>query len=309
MQPEYRDSMQLTPRGVDLLAGYYSRKCLANIEAPKCEDESLVTLEDLPKMAKEVFSEALQEDGNFRCAFLFEDGPHCIPVIYIKEIESGLQFEAILVADSRGGHEGDAAQVLSEQFAHIEAVYRVDAPRRSDKTRSDDALSWWEGVRFAAIITGQRGNDYILPNMMQELRNRSKPSTVPRSGRVMAVTLPFELAKLSQLNDFFAAQLEAVADENPQRASEKRQQFTDFDKDHRVTVQMKDGNGGSTQVERIDWLRKESFKSPELMEIEFYNQQLTSISIHWTAECQNLFMQEMKAVKRNAVQTTPPPVK
>jgi hypothetical protein len=294
--------IQLGDSGLKLLKSYYARKYGAVIALPEHKESGRpVSIEEFPAKAHELFERARAGNGDARCAFLVGDGEQCVPVIFMRE--NGV--ESILVADSRGEHKDDLAQKLAAKFEKID-VYRVDAPRRRDKSKIDKASSYVDGMKFAATIAGRRRSSegavsYILPNMAQELRERSK---LPGPDRVMAVTLPAELAKLSQLDDLIKAEPEGDTKEVPMRGDAKKRTLTEFRDAHRVSIQapVDDSNGESVSESRIDYVRLKSFKYPDLIHIEHFNQELVKHcekagGEKWTPKRQSRFVEQLKNVR------------
>lgn len=289
-EPELRHGAMPLRLGLPLLAAYYARKYDAKIEFPDSHEDSLVASE-FALNPRSFIDRLRQGSGDVRHAFCL-DGAHSIPVVYMREGGK----EAVLVADSQGGH-SQIARDIAQAFAKDAPGLRVYEV--CGKRQNDFYSCYTDAVKTAVTLTGRTQNvdgshgRYRVPNLIGELEGRCAE---PQHG-VRSVRLPAELLKLSQSRQFVADQMRKRGDpalRDDPLGRKLQQVMADYSVKRTV-------NG--EQRQSLDYLRQKGLAYAEIIQIEFYNQQLIAAlgADAWTVREQNEFARQMKALLRSTV--------
>ena len=247
-------------------------------------------IETLPKTQDDV-----------RCVFYLE-GSHSIPVAYVKE--NGKKF--LVVSDSKGGKKDDLADLIAEAFAYQKVediqVFRVSTPRQADLYSC-----FSDAMKFAVLVTARRKNEhtgdfeeYLIPQLGEQMNTRQVPSdTNSEPSKVASVLLPNECLRLAQLTRFINEHLDSEAQDNPLRGDAKGRRWDQFQTDYERTFTT--GNDGAAVTKpRADYLRQKGVRYAQIVEIEYYNDQLkTMLGDKWSIEQQNELVDRLKKVARS----------
>jgi hypothetical protein len=292
-EAQFRQNIQINPKGEHLLAKYFRRKYQANIVFPERKvaygNIERIATSEFPAYAKEFLLELGKTNGDVRCLF-YPGGTHVIPFVYLKQGDR----EVVLVADSKGGKSGHAA-LLAEQLkgTGIEVLNVAETRQRAMLGCRVDAM------KFAVSLTGHRPDgEYLLPNILGALLDHASE---PNDEGVRSVSLPAELLRTAQISQFVEANLKnddkdrpLLDDPNKQRTfAEFREQYT------KTFTQATEAQPDLTLAEarpKLDYLRQKAWRSAEIIQIEHFNEQLEKIlgAKMWAPERQQEFATRMK---------------
>lgn len=260
------------PKGKDLIRQYYAKKYKTNMSIPNAGNgNSFVSLNDFAANFNEYLASAkkIYGDGDCRIAFcLGMSSTHATPIIYIKE--NGR--EGILFADSKGVNSENS--VCIKQIANQSKIpiYAIENVRQKDLYSCfTDALLFG---RDATAINPET-NSYYIPNLLSSIESNAKQRVHEEYSTTI---LPDELLKTSQISSFTGAHHPKPSGKpihRYQNTNETLEKFRERYTDKNITIRR--GSEDTKGINISSYLRKKGIKFADLMEIQFFINQMEEI--------------------------------
>ena len=211
------------------------------------------------------FSEIRRATKDYRKAFLYGmDDDHAMPIIYLKAGGS----EGILIADSLGA--GYTAKKIALDIKNATGinVYLIEHPRQCDTYSC-----YTDALLFARDTTAfnPEKNEYYIPDLLSFLKSNS----MKLDTEYFLTKLPDELLKTCQISSF----LNYHKDKNIEKVIHKNETISNFrirytDRNVYTSLCLENEKISPTKSEVYSYPRKKSIKLHDIMQIQFYLNQI-----------------------------------
>jgi hypothetical protein len=269
--------LKLFSPAVALIAQYYAEKYQTQISyIGESEDNLLSALQSLKN----------NKQDNFRHAFVIKKDTHDIPVIYLCEKGE----TALLFADSLGAKRSDVMNLAIQSKMKVYAV--MEQRQASDFGCTVDAVMF---ARDATAINAKTG-EYRIPNLLSKLKSRA---TLENDSLYQA-KLPDELLKTAQITRFVR-----FHQDDPRTIVHKNESLDAFrDRYTDRQVRLPKSAALAKQVDISSYLRMKSFKVADVIELQFYINQLhQQLGSQWSQSLRDQFVLDAKEARKKGEKT------
>jgi hypothetical protein len=261
---------ELNENGIKLVSEYYAHKYQMPHLTITADEKQFIKV-----FNSEDFSQTRNTKENIRIPFTITN-IHSTPIVYIKENSK----EALLVLDSRG----------SDYAPTIAKALKLDVYTCSDTRQRDMYSCHTDTLVVLRELTGKNKNaDYLIPNILAKLDNEKRIS--PHSAQI-------ENLKEIQLFDRLriTTQRQLVFLNRPPDGNEIVHQHSGENENIHTFLNRypADEANAGTKEKISNFLREKGLKYTQIIEIQFYLNQLKTTGIAITEDLTNNFIQDAK---------------